>query len=145
MNIADYKKYDVLNGIGLRHSIFFSGCNHFCKGCFNGKLSDFNYGEPFTENLQNMIIEDLNNKNVKIEGLSLLGGCPFCNAKELIPFIRRVNNEAPNSNIWAWAGETFEEILEDEEKFELLKLCDVLVDGRFDIEKRNVKLNFRGN
>ena len=145
MNIADYKKYAVLNGIGLRHSIFVSGCNHYCKGCFNSKLADYTYGQPFTQELRNTIINDLNDKNVHVQGLSLLGGCPFCNAKELLPFITLVKSKCKDIDIWAWSGETYEEILIDKDKLKLLKLCDILVDGRFEQDKKDLNLNFRGS
>lgn len=145
MNFGSYKKYDVLNGIGLRHSIFLSGCTHKCKGCFNEPLWDFSYGEKLDDDKQNEIINDLNDKDIKISGLSILGGEPFDNADDLTEFVQKIRLNCKNSDIWIWSGYTFEQILKDEKRRNLLKLCDVLVDGKFEESQKDMKLKFRGS
>lgn len=142
INYANYKKYDVSNGTGVRHTLFVSGCTHNCKGCFNKEAQDFNYGKPFDNEIQNTIIEDL--KEDYIAGLSIIGGEPFENTKGLTPFVKRVKEEV-GKNIWVWSGYKIEEILADDKKKELLKYMDVLIDGPFIIEEKDLKLKFRGS
>lgn len=145
MNIADYKKFDVLNGRGLRHSLFTSGCTHHCKGCFNAAAWNFDYGTPYSKELEDQIIHDLNLTDVHIAGLSILGGEPFQNAHDLLGLVRKVRECCPGKDIWIWSGYTFEELLEEKEKAELLSYCDVLIDGKFVLEQRNLKLEWRGS
>lgn len=145
MYIADYKKFDVINGKGLRHSLFTSGCTHHCKDCFNAATWNFNYGTPYTKELEDRIIVDLNMPDVRIAGLSILGGEPFQNVEGLSPLISRVRRECPGKDIWIWSGYTFEEIVADAPKLKLLSDCDVLVDGKFILEERNLKLKWRGS
>lgn len=145
MYIADYKRFDVINGRGLRHSLFTSGCTHHCKGCFNAATWNFNYGKPYTEELEEQIIGDLNMPDVQIAGLSILGGEPFQNVDGLLPLVSRVRSECSGKNIWIWSGYTFEEIVADESRRELLTYCDVLIDGKFILERRNLKLKWRGS
>jgi anaerobic ribonucleoside-triphosphate reductase activating protein len=151
MNYADIKKYDVANGLGIRVSLFVSGCNHKCKNCFNEEAWDFNYGKPFTEENINEIIEFLGKPY--IAGLSLLGGEPFEheNQKGLLPLLKKVKEIYPEKDIWCYSGFTFDkEILEKmypvwEETRELLSYIDILVDGRFVEELKNLSLHFRGS
>lgn len=145
MYIADYKRFDVINGRGLRHSIFTSGCTHHCKGCFNAATWNFNYGKPYTLELEERIIDDLNMPDVSIAGLSILGGEPFQNVEGLLGLASRVRSECSGKDIWIWSGYTFEEIIEDESRRKLLTCCDVLIDGKFILERRNLKLKWRGS
>lgn len=145
MNYADYKKHDFLNGIGLRNSLFVSGCNHACKGCFNASAWNFNFGQPFTQETEDMIIRDLNNKDIHVKGLSLLGGEPFEHPKRLAQLLKRVREECEGKDIWCWSGYTFEELIKDSEKLEMLRYIDVLVDGKFELDKRDLTLKFRGS
>ena len=145
MYYADYKKFDFLNGTGLRNSLFVSGCNHYCKGCFNLKAWHFNFGQPYTDETEDMIINDLNNKSVNVKGLSLLGGEPFEHTETLLRLVKRVKSECESKDIWVWSGYTLEQILADEQKKELLSYCDVLVDGKFILEERDLTLKFRGS
>lgn len=138
---ADYKRFDFLNGPGVRHSLFVSGCTHHCEGCFNAIAWNFNYGKDFTKEVEGMIIQDLQDK--KIQGLSLLGGEPFDNTEVLLKFLKRVKIESPDSDIWSWSGYVFEELLSSQK--EMLELIDVLVDGKFIISKKDLKLKFRGS
>ena len=151
MNYADIKKVDVANGLGVRVSLFVSGCNHHCKGCFNPETWDFNYGKKFDECTENEILEYLNHDY--ITGLTLLGGEPleYKNQIELLPFIRKVKQKYPEKNIWCYTGFSFEsDVLEKmcknwEETKELISYIDVLVDGKFTLELKDVGLKFRGS
>ena len=151
MNYATVKYFDIANGLGIRTSLFVSGCTHRCKNCFNSEAWDFNYGQPFDDTIQQQIINSL--KNPFCDGLSLLGGEPFepSNQKGLLPFLKRAKKEIPNLNIWCYTGYLFdEELLKDsraktEDTLEMLKLIDVLVDGKFVEELKNLNLRFKGS
>lgn len=151
MYYADIKKVDVANGPGVRVSLFVSGCTHKCKGCFNEEAWDFKYGHEYTKKEEDKIIELL--KPDYIEGITILGGEPFeyVNQKGILPLLRRIRKELPNKTIWCFSGYTFDtDILGDmcnkyEETKELISYIDVLVDGKFEIDKKNFKLKFRGS
>ncbi|MDY8021105.1 anaerobic ribonucleoside-triphosphate reductase activating protein [Paenibacillus polymyxa] len=145
MYIADYKRFDVINGTGLRHSLFVSGCTHHCKGCFNASAWNSQYGIECTDELENKIINDLKIDYVKIAGLSVLGGEPFQNIDGLLPLLKRVKNECKDKTVWIWSGYTFEEILKDSSKKDMLSLCDVLIDGKFELDKKDLTLKWRGS
>lgn len=151
MNYADIKKVDVANGPGVRVSLFVSGCNHHCKGCFNECAWDFNYGNKFTEDTEKEIIEDLSRDY--ITGLTLLGGEPleYENQKRLLPLVKKVKEKFPNKSIWCYTGFDFENDVIGKmkknwkETDELLSYIDVVVDGKFEEDKKNIKLKFRGS
>lgn len=147
MKYAKIKKHDVANGPGIRVSIFVSGCNHHCRGCFNEEAWDFNYGNNFTEDTINEIIESL--KPDYISGLSLLGGEPFeyINQQGLLPLLKKVKEVYPNKTIWAYSGFTYDELLKMkyEETKEILNIIDVLVDGKFVDDLKDPMLYFRGS
>lgn len=151
MKYATIKECDIANGVGIRVSLFVSGCTHHCEGCFNEVAWDFNYGEEFTVDVENKIIELL--KPDYVHGLTLLGGEPFeiQNQKRLLPFLKKVKQIYPNKNIWAYTGYLFERELLNESKGrceitdELLSYIDVLVDGRFILEQKDIALKFRGS
>lgn len=150
MNYAEIKKYDIANGLGVRVSLFVSGCTHHCKNCFNAIAWDFNYGKEFTEEVENELIQAL--KNPYISGLTLLGGEPFDprNQKGLIGFLKRVKKEIPEKNIWCYTGYTLEKDLLDgvartDVTDEMLSLIDVLVDGKFVEELKSLMLKYRGS
>ena len=132
---------DTVNGSGIRVSIFFSGCNFHCKNCFNSELWDFNYGIPFTEETINKIIELLAPDYIK--GLSILGGEPFHNYDAVIKLIKKVKEIYPNKDIWIWTGYKFDDI--PEEYKDILALADVIVDGRYEEDKRDLSIAFRGS
>ena len=146
MNYATIKFYDVANGTGVRVSLFVSGCRHHCKGCFNAETWDFSYGEPYTED---SIIDGL--KPDYITGLSLLGGEPFEpeNQPALTALLRRVKMQQPEKTVWCYTGYTYEELqalAADRPAIrELLALTDLLIDGRFKQEERDLSLLFRGS
>lgn len=151
MYYADIKKVDVANGPGVRVSLFVSGCTHKCKGCFNEEAWDFKYGHEYTKKEEDKIIELL--KPDYIEGITILGGEPFeyVNQKGILPLLKRIRKELPNKTIWCFSGYTFDtDILENmcnkyKETKELISYIDVLVDGKFEIDKKNFKLKFRGS
>ncbi|MEC4565525.1 anaerobic ribonucleoside-triphosphate reductase activating protein [Paenibacillus sp. CMAA1739] len=145
MYIADYKRFDVINGTGLRHSLFVSGCTHHCKGCFNASAWNSHYGIKYTDELENKIISDLKIDYVQIAGLSVLGGEPFQSIGGLLPLLKRVKNECKDKTIWIWSGYTFEEILKDNSKKDMLSLCDVLIDGKFELNNKDLTLKWRGS
>lgn len=143
--IADYKAYNFVDGEGIRNSLYVSGCLFACEGCFNKAVQNFNYGVPFTPELEQQIIDDL--RPDYVQGLTLLGGEPFLNTPVCLQVVDRVRKEFGRSkDIWSWSGYTYEELLEDtEDKLELLSKIDILVDGRFELSKRNLNLQFRGS
>lgn len=142
MRYGQIRQYDVANGEGIRTSVFVTGCTHACKNCFNEKYQDFSAGELWGEAQTELVVQYLNDPCVA--GLTLLGGEPFQNTKDLLPVVRTIRSRVSKS-IWVYSGYTFEELLQDEEKIELLSLCDVLVDGRFVEEKKDLTLKFRGS
>ena len=152
MNYAEIKKTDIANGTGVRVSLFVSGCTHRCRGCFNEKTWDFNYGLPFTEDTCSEIIKAV--EPVYISGLTLIGGEPLevCNQRCLIDLLRKIKGLYPEKNIWCYSGYTFEtDILNKKGKAhsevtdEFISMIDVLVDGEFILAKRNLCLKFRGS
>ena len=151
MNYADIKKIDVANGEGVRVSVFVSGCNHHCKGCFNQCAWDFNYGKEFSEKEEQQIIDYMNHDY--ISGLSLLGGEPLepRNQEGLLPLVKKVKEKFPNKNIWCYTGFDFEKDVvgkmakDNETTRELLKYIDIIVDGKFEENKKDLKLQFRGS
>lgn len=151
MKYAAIKKCDVANGPGVRVSVFVSGCNHHCKGCFNEKAWDFNYGNDFSDETIDGIINDLDKEYVT--GLTLLGGEPLEreNQKGLVKLVRRVKEKLPNKTIWCYTGFDYEKDVmgrmynEWPETKELMDTIDVLVDGKFELDKRNLNLQFRGS
>ena len=151
MKYATIKKYDVANGPGVRVSIFVSGCNHHCKGCFNEEAWDFNYGTEFTDETISIIIDAM--RPDYISGLSILGGEPFehVNQVGLLKLVKSVKEIYPYKDIWAYSGFLFDrDIVGKQSKIfpetsELLKYIDVLVDGKFIEDKKNPNLYFRGS
>jgi len=151
MHYAKIKTYDIANGPGVRTSLFVSGCTHRCQNCFNEETWDFEYGEPFTTETEDYLISTLRADYIK--GLTLIGGEPLehRNQQGLLPFIRRVRKEFPQKDIWCYTGYTFEEdVLERmcknwADTNELLSYIDVLVDGEFIQELKNIELRFRGS
>lgn len=151
MNFADIKQYDVANGPGVRVSVFVSGCNHRCPGCFNSEAWDFNYGEPFTEEHINKIMDIL--KFPHYAGITFLGGEPFelVNQRGLLPLAKIIKETYPDKTIWCYSGFDFEKDIigcmykEWPETRELLSYIDVLVDGKFVAELKDLNLRFRGS
>ena len=150
MNYAVIKNCDIANGPGVRVSLFVSGCTHHCKGCFNEVAWDFDYGQPFTEETIEELLALL--KPDYIKGLTLLGGEPFepRNQGPVGELLRRVKAAYPEKSIWAFAGYLYEKIASGTlgdwpVTEEYLSYLDVLVDGPFVEEKKNLSLRFRGS
>lgn len=151
MNYATIKPVDIANGPGVRVSLFVSGCTHHCKGCFNAEAWDFGYGKLFDGETQEELLGLLDHDF--ITGLTLLGGEPLEpeNQKGLLPFVKRVKQRFPEKSIWCYTGYDFEkDVLEWMIPRlgitrELMDLIDVLVDGKFVEEKKNISLRFRGS
>ena len=150
MNVANIKKVDIADGIGVRVSLFVSGCTHHCKNCFNPETWNFDYGTPYTAATEQEIIDAL--KPSYIRGLTLLGGEPFEpeNQRVLVSLLRRIRTEMPQKDIWSYSGYTFEELTGEsrarcEVTDEMLSMLDILVDGEYVDALRNIRLKFRGS
>lgn len=147
MNYSGIKYADMINGTGIRVSLFVSGCNHACKNCFNKETWNPKYGEAFTEKQEDEIINFFKKYGNTIKGLSLLGGDPTYpqNIDPLVKFLKKFKKELPDRDIWIWSGFTWEEILSDRKKMELISYCDVLIDGKFQDELKDLNLKWRGS
>lgn len=151
MHYSTIKDCDIANGIGVRITLFVSGCTNHCKNCFQPQTWDFDFGEPFTEETEGKLLELL--KPDYINGLTLLGGEPMepQNQRALVPFLKRVREAYPNKNVWCFTGFTYEVLKTDgshprcEVTDEMLSLIDVLVDGRYVDELKDLTLQFRGS
>ena len=148
MNYADIRPIDVANGPGIRVSLFVSGCTHACPGCFNPEAWDFGYGQPFTKDEEDAILTHLARPYVK--GLSLLGGEPFhpSNQAAVLALVKRVREAYPGKDVWCYTGYLYEDLLAGkvgEHSRELLEQLDVLVDGPFVLEQKELSLRFRGS
>lgn len=152
MNYCNIKPRDIADGIGVRVTLFVSGCRNHCPNCFQPETWDFSYGKPFTAETGDYILEQLSPDF--IAGLTLLGGEPFEqeNQRVLLPFLKRVRRELPGKTIWAYSGFTWEELTgavparcRCEVTDEMLSQLDVLVDGRFVEELKDIRLHFRGS
>lgn len=151
MNYCEILKSDIANGEGIRVSLFVSGCTHHCKGCFNEQTWPFDSGKPFTREIEDSILVEL--KKDWVTGLTLLGGEPMepSNQRALVPFLRRVKAETPSKTIWCYTGCVYERDLLAETRWrtevtdEFLSMLDVLVDGPFIEELKDISLLFRGS
>lgn len=151
MNYSVIKKFDISNGPGVRVSLFVSGCTHHCKGCFNPETWSFDFGQEFTADTEEEILEALRPDHIR--GLSLLGGEPFepQNQARLLPFVKRVREAFPEKTIWCYTGYLFytellgEHPVHTKDTLPLLQQIDVLVDGVFLEAKKNLNIRFRGS
>ncbi len=152
MNYANIKYYDISNGLGVRTSLFVSGCTHRCKGCFNEMTWDFHYGSEFTGETIREILDSIEPPYIK--GLTLLGGEPMepSNQRGLMPLLRQFKERFPRKDVWCYTGYIYEtDLLAPEGRArcevtdELLSYVDVLVDGEFDQEQYDISLKFRGS
>ena len=151
MNYATIKNCDIANGPGVRVSLFVSGCTHHCKGCFNQVAWDFDYGQPFTQETIDSILAML--KPAYVKGITLLGGEPFepQNQPALVDMLRQIKANYPEKSIWAFSGYLFDKDIlpgrlgDPAITREFVSYLDVLVDGRFVEEKKDLTLRFRGS
>lgn len=152
--IADYKPFTMVDGEGWRSSLYVSGCVFNCKGCYNKSIQDFGNGIVYDNIIEDKIIEDL--RHEKVQGLTLLGGEPMLNTEVCLSICNRVREEfGDTKDIWCWTGYTWEELQESiscntvnsKRQLELLKMIDILIDGRFEQDKIDTtgKLRFRGS
>ena len=144
MNYAKIRKLDVTNGPGIRTTLFVSGCTHNCEGCFNKEQQDFNYGNDFTKETEDEFIELTKSRQIK--GVNILGGEPMQQVMDdtLLKLLKRIKLET-NKPIWLWSGYTFEEIINNSKRAEMLREVDVLIDGKFEADKRDIMLKYRGS
>lgn len=147
MNYGKIITYDVGNGNGIRVTLFVSGCKRHCKNCFNKQTWDFNYGKPFTEETLKFIEKEINKPY--INGITILGGEPleFENREVVSKICKHIKNKYPNKTIWIYTGFIYEDLIKENDKHlnTILKNIDVLVDGPFIDELKNIKLQFRGS
>ncbi|MCD7928832.1 MAG: anaerobic ribonucleoside-triphosphate reductase activating protein [Clostridiales bacterium] len=151
MNYAAIKTHDIANGPGVRVSLFVSGCTHHCEGCFNPETWDFHYGQPYTAETEQEILDACDKPYIR--GLSLLGGEPFepANQKALLPLLRRFRERFPDKTVWCYSGYNYEmdmltgQLGDWAVTKELLSLLDVLVDGEFVQDQKDLNLRFRGS
>ena len=151
MNYAAIKKYDIANGPGVRVSLFVSGCTHHCPGCFNSETWDFNFGNPFTDEVMDEILKAM--EPSYIHGFSLLGGEPFEHVNQIavLPLLQEIKKRFPEKDIWCYTGYDFEQDLlgnmakQWSETMDMLSCIDILVDGEFEQDKKNLSLRFRGS
>ena len=152
MNYANIKYTDIANGPGVRTSLFVSGCTHHCRECFNPETWDFAFGEPYDSEVEEALLSSL--EPAYISGLSILGGEPMepANQEALLPLYRKFKERFPGKTLWIYSGYCFEQLTDPGYKraytaftSEILQLADVLVDGEFVAEKKNISLRFRGS
>ncbi len=142
--IADYQPFSFVDGLGVRCSLYVSGCLFQCPGCYNQAAQNFRYGTPYTTQLETQILTDL--AQPYVAGLSILGGEPFLNLPTLLPLVQQVRTLfGKTKTIWVWSGFTYEQLQQDPEKQQFLQQCDVLVDGPYVEKLHRENLAFRGS
>lgn len=144
MNISGINFESIVDGEGVRVVVFVSGCAHDCKGCHNPASHSFTAGQPFTKELQEEIISYIQ-KTPFISGITMSGGDPMYSAIEVAEFLQILKQQVPNISVWIYSGFTYEEAISDPNMLAALKLCDVLVDGEFILEQRDMTLSYRGS
>ena len=151
MNYAEIKKCDIANGVGARTTLFVSGCTHHCPGCFQPETWDFSYGHPYTHEVEDDIVDSL--RPSYVAGLTLLGGEPMepANQHALVGLLERVKAELPGKTIWCFTGDLLDDLLREgsprrtEVTDRMLACIDVLVDGPFVLDRKDITLRFRGS
>ncbi|WP_279084792.1 anaerobic ribonucleoside-triphosphate reductase-activating protein [Gilliamella apis] len=145
MNYHRYYPVDVVNGEGTRCALFVAGCIHQCPGCYNKSTWGINSGKPFTQSLEDQIIKDLQDTEIKRQGLSLSGGDPLHpqNVSAILKLVKRVKNECDNKDIWLWTGYKLDELTNAQQA--VVPYIDVLIDGKFVQELADPKLLWRGS
>lgn len=145
MKYMNYYPVDVVNGEGTRCVLFVSGCEHQCPGCFAQKSWNPRNGHPYTKELENQIIADLKDTRIPRRGLTLSGGDPLypANVEACTKLVERVKAECPDKDIWLWTGYLFEEMTDAQVK--LISLVDVFIDGKFEQDKHDPALYWRGS
>ena len=146
MNYAKIKWYDIANGPGVRASLFVSGCTHKCPGCFNQIAWDFNYGNKWTKKIEDEFINHL--KREEVVGVNILGGEPLQQGEPMLKLLKRINEEVKKP-IWLWTGYEIDKDIEEKKEMiipnQILRQCDVVIDGRFIESKKDLSLKYRGS
>lgn len=152
MHFGQIFECDIANGEGCRTSLFVSGCTHHCKECFNPETWDFSFGQEYTQETEDMILDSLHSDYIR--GLTILGGEPMepANQREIRKLVERVRQEVFHADVWIYSGYTFEELMDEgnkhchtEDTLPILRGTDILVDGEFHIDEKNISLRFRGS
>ena len=151
MHVGEIMQADCANGVGIRLSLFVSGCTNRCKGCFNEQTWDFNYGNLWTPELEQFFIDTL--AQSFYDGMTILGGEPFEpeNQPEVAELITRVRRELPDKNIWVYTGFLYDkDLIPGGRKYtvytdQILDQIDTLIDGPFILEQKDIRLKFRGS
>ncbi|NOI67053.1 anaerobic ribonucleoside-triphosphate reductase-activating protein [Vibrio sp. 99-8-1] len=145
MNYQKYHQVDVVNGEGTRCTLFVSGCEHNCRGCYNKSTQNPNSGHLFTQELEDQIIADLQDTRIKRRGLSLSGGDPLypSNLDAIYQLVTRVKTECPDKDIWLWTGYVIDELTDKQKS--IVELVDVLIDGKFEQDNYDPALLWRGS
>ncbi|MWP50214.1 MULTISPECIES: anaerobic ribonucleoside-triphosphate reductase-activating protein [unclassified Gilliamella] len=145
MNYHRYYSVDVVNGEGTRCTLFVAGCVHQCRGCYNKSTWPLDSGLPFTQSLEDQIIKDLQDSEIKRQGLSLSGGDPLHpkNILAILKLVQRVKSECDNKDIWLWTGYKLDELTKEQQA--VMPYIDVLIDGKFVQELADPRLLWRGS
>lgn len=145
MNYHQYYAIDVVNSPGTRCTLFVAGCIHQCRGCYNQSTWRLDSGVPFTQEMEDRIIADLQDTRINRQGLSLSGGDPLhpANVPAILKLVQRVRTECPQKDIWLWTGYKREELTPEQQK--VVRLLDVLVDGKFEQSLYDPGLIWRGS
>jgi len=145
MNYSQYYPLDVVNGPGTRCALFVSGCIHQCRGCYNKSTWSPDAGHPFTDLMEDQLINDLNDTRIKKRGLSLSGGDPLYrgNLPAILNLVKRVKSECPGKDIWLWTGYLLGELTEEQKQ--VIEYVDVVIDGKFEQELADPSLHWRGS
>ena len=144
LRIAGFSKESIVDGEGYRYVIFVQGCNHKCPGCQNPETWDFNAGTVYDEDKLKEILNEISEDPI-IDGVTLSGGDPFYQAEACVELVKAIKNLRPELNIWAYTGFVWDELIKDPDRLELVKCCDVIVDGPFILGKRSLDVLFRGS
>ena len=142
LKLAGYDFESFADAEGVSCVLFFSGCRHMCKGCHSPQTHDFDYGLEITDEVINKINEEIDRRPF-LNALVLSGGDPMYSANEILKLLPKIH--IPNNNIWCYSGFTFKQIQQSKDMSLLLDKCNYLIDGKFDIDKRDITLKFRGS
>ncbi len=145
MNYHKYYSVDVVNGPGTRCTLFVAGCEHHCRGCYNQSTWSLTSGHPYTKAIEDQIINDLNDTRIKRRGLSLSGGDPLhpSNVATVLRLVQRVKSECPDKDIWLWSGYRLADL--NDEQRQVIELVDVMIDGKFEQDLKDLNLQWRGS
>ena len=143
MYYADLRKYDTSNWSGINSTLFVSGCKHCCEGCWNKEAWNFKYGKPYTEEVEDLFISYI--KDEHVVGACILGGEPFQQDLDIIFHLVKRIKEETDKPIHMWSGYTWEELIKRDKCVDILLWVDTLVDGRFELNKRDLTLKHKGS